>query len=165
MAIHLGEASPMCQPCVHRGLVVRQVMRDGDAKLFLGCRFGPIHSMRHLPRKFCAFINYTQQEAAEAAYATLQVSPPQGREIRWNCSWVPTSNLEEGLQPGGRDLGLSLGRGWGSSFPLLVLCGGGERHVVPPCEDSSPHGRKGACRWSALPPLWRSDALGSAPGP
>nr|XP_020650800.1 tetratricopeptide repeat protein 31 isoform X1 [Pogona vitticeps] len=43
--------------------------------------FGPIHSMRHLPRKFCAFINYTQQEAAEAAYATLQGVELEGSKL------------------------------------------------------------------------------------
>ncbi|XP_042322875.1 tetratricopeptide repeat protein 31 isoform X2 [Sceloporus undulatus] len=34
--------------------------------------FGPIDSIRRLPKRFCAFINYTRQEAAEAAYAALQ---------------------------------------------------------------------------------------------
>ncbi|KAH0615674.1 hypothetical protein JD844_025973 [Phrynosoma platyrhinos] len=40
--------------------------------LSFGCRFGPIDSVRRLPKRFCAFINYTRQEAAEAAYAALQ---------------------------------------------------------------------------------------------
>lgn len=54
---------------------------------FLWGRFGPIDSIRCLPHKSCAFINYSRKEAAEAAYAALQVrllppfSGPEG-EVR-----------------------------------------------------------------------------------
>ncbi|CAI5785022.1 repeat 31 isoform X1 [Podarcis lilfordi] len=34
--------------------------------------FGPIDSIRCLPRRFCAFVNYTCREAAEEAYVALQ---------------------------------------------------------------------------------------------
>ncbi|XP_077789786.1 tetratricopeptide repeat protein 31 isoform X4 [Podarcis muralis] len=39
--------------------------------------FGPIDSIRCLPRRFCAFVNYTCREAAEEAYVALQ-----GVEVR-----------------------------------------------------------------------------------
>ncbi|XP_063166831.1 tetratricopeptide repeat protein 31 [Candoia aspera] len=43
--------------------------------------FGPIDSIRRLPRKFCAFINYTCREAAEAAYAALQGAEVEGCKL------------------------------------------------------------------------------------
>uniref|UniRef100_A0A670JK95 RRM domain-containing protein n=1 Tax=Podarcis muralis TaxID=64176 RepID=A0A670JK95_PODMU len=51
--------------------------------------FGPIDSIRCLPRRFCAFVNYTCREAAEEAYVALQVrrSPPslRGESIAFSC--------------------------------------------------------------------------------
>ncbi|XP_026572986.1 tetratricopeptide repeat protein 31 [Pseudonaja textilis] len=38
--------------------------------------FGPIDSIRCLPHKSCAFVNYSHKEAAEAAYVALQVRLP-----------------------------------------------------------------------------------------
>uniref|UniRef100_A0A8C3RV64 Tetratricopeptide repeat protein 31 n=1 Tax=Chelydra serpentina TaxID=8475 RepID=A0A8C3RV64_CHESE len=43
--------------------------------------FGPIHSVRMLPEKYCAFINYTRKEAAEAAYTALQGAEVQGTKF------------------------------------------------------------------------------------
>ncbi|EMP23904.1 Tetratricopeptide repeat protein 31 [Chelonia mydas] len=43
--------------------------------------FGPIHSVRMLPEKYCAFINYTKKEAAEAAYAALQGAEVEGTKF------------------------------------------------------------------------------------
>ncbi|XP_067389615.1 tetratricopeptide repeat protein 31 isoform X2 [Emydura macquarii macquarii] len=43
--------------------------------------FGPIHSVRMLPEKYCAFINYTRKEAAEAAYAALQGAEVEGTKF------------------------------------------------------------------------------------
>lgn len=37
------------------------------------CRFGEIRSLRLLPERRCAFVNYAHKEAAEAAYAAMQV--------------------------------------------------------------------------------------------
>lgn len=48
---------------------------------FVWGRFGPIDSIRRLPRKFCAFINYTCREAAEAAYAALQGAEVEGCKL------------------------------------------------------------------------------------
>nr|XP_056711716.1 tetratricopeptide repeat protein 31 [Euleptes europaea] len=44
--------------------------------------FGPIDSVRCLPQKFCAFINFTRREAAEAAYAALQGVDVEGRKLQ-----------------------------------------------------------------------------------
>ncbi|KAG6920765.1 tetratricopeptide repeat domain 31, partial [Chelydra serpentina] len=49
--------------------------------------FGPIHSVRMLPEKYCAFINYTRKEAAEAAYTALQVRPGLGRGSGGTGPW------------------------------------------------------------------------------
>ncbi|KAM3831515.1 tetratricopeptide repeat protein 31 isoform 2-T2 [Vipera latastei] len=43
--------------------------------------FGPIDSIRCLPHKSCAFINYSRKEAAEAAYAALQGIEVEGRKL------------------------------------------------------------------------------------
>ncbi|XP_061439750.1 tetratricopeptide repeat protein 31 isoform X1 [Rhineura floridana] len=43
--------------------------------------FGPIDSIRCLPRRFCAFVNYTRKEAAEAAYAALQGVEVEGSKL------------------------------------------------------------------------------------
>ncbi|XP_039189792.1 tetratricopeptide repeat protein 31 isoform X2 [Crotalus tigris] len=43
--------------------------------------FGPIHSIRCLPHKSCAFVNYSRKEAAEAAYAALQGTEVEGRKL------------------------------------------------------------------------------------
>uniref|UniRef100_A0A8C8S4W9 Tetratricopeptide repeat protein 31 n=1 Tax=Pelusios castaneus TaxID=367368 RepID=A0A8C8S4W9_9SAUR len=43
--------------------------------------FGPIHSVRMLPEKYCAFINYTQKEAAEAAFGALQGAEVEGTKF------------------------------------------------------------------------------------
>ncbi|CAM2113772.1 unnamed protein product [Caretta caretta] len=43
--------------------------------------YGPIHSVRMLPEKYCAFINYTKKEAAEAAYAALQGAEVEGTKF------------------------------------------------------------------------------------
>ncbi|XP_030402953.1 tetratricopeptide repeat protein 31 isoform X3 [Gopherus evgoodei] len=52
-------------------------------KLLRRCfeEFGPIHSVRMLPEKYCAFINYTKKEAAEAAYAALQGAEVEGTKF------------------------------------------------------------------------------------
>ncbi|XP_053885494.1 tetratricopeptide repeat protein 31 isoform X1 [Malaclemys terrapin pileata] len=52
-------------------------------KLLRSCfeGFGPIHSVRMLPEKYCAFINYTKKEAAEAAYAALQGAEVEGTKF------------------------------------------------------------------------------------
>ncbi|XP_062991909.1 tetratricopeptide repeat protein 31 isoform X2 [Elgaria multicarinata webbii] len=43
--------------------------------------FGPIDSIRQLPRKSCAFVNYSRREAAEAAYAALQGVEVDGSKL------------------------------------------------------------------------------------
>ncbi|KAM6441148.1 tetratricopeptide repeat protein 31 isoform 3-T3 [Liasis olivaceus] len=43
--------------------------------------FGPIDSIRRLPRKFCAFVNYTCKEAAEAACTALQGAEVEGCKL------------------------------------------------------------------------------------
>ncbi|KAJ6658529.1 hypothetical protein lerEdw1_019916 [Lerista edwardsae] len=43
--------------------------------------FGPIDSIRRLPRRFCAFVNYTRKEAAEAAFRTLQGAEVEGSRL------------------------------------------------------------------------------------
>ncbi|XP_067324555.1 tetratricopeptide repeat protein 31 isoform X2 [Anolis sagrei] len=43
--------------------------------------FGPIASIRRLPQRFCAFVNYTRREAAEAAFAALQNVEVEGNKI------------------------------------------------------------------------------------
>ncbi|XP_053110556.1 tetratricopeptide repeat protein 31 [Hemicordylus capensis] len=43
--------------------------------------FGPIDSIRRLPRKFCAFVNYTRREAAEEAYKALQGAEVEGARL------------------------------------------------------------------------------------
>uniref|UniRef100_A0A8C5SGB7 Tetratricopeptide repeat domain 31 n=1 Tax=Laticauda laticaudata TaxID=8630 RepID=A0A8C5SGB7_LATLA len=43
--------------------------------------FGPIDSIRCLPHKFCAFINYSHKEAAEAAYVALQGAEVEGCKL------------------------------------------------------------------------------------
>ncbi|XP_066488943.1 tetratricopeptide repeat protein 31 [Tiliqua scincoides] len=43
--------------------------------------FGPIDSIRRLPRKFCAFVNYTSKEAAEAAFTALQGVEVEGSKL------------------------------------------------------------------------------------
>ncbi|XP_034992662.2 tetratricopeptide repeat protein 31 isoform X1 [Zootoca vivipara] len=40
--------------------------------------FGPIDSIRCLPRRFCAFVNYACREAAEKAYVALQGAEVEG---------------------------------------------------------------------------------------
>ncbi|XP_077157522.1 tetratricopeptide repeat protein 31 isoform X2 [Paroedura picta] len=44
--------------------------------------YGPIDSVRCLPQRFCAFVNYTHREAAEAAYADLQGVEVDGRQLQ-----------------------------------------------------------------------------------
>ncbi|XP_048366160.1 tetratricopeptide repeat protein 31 [Sphaerodactylus townsendi] len=44
--------------------------------------FGPIDSIRCLPQKFCAFVNYTSREAAEAAFVALQGADVAGRKLQ-----------------------------------------------------------------------------------
>ncbi|XP_059577228.1 tetratricopeptide repeat protein 31 isoform X1 [Alligator mississippiensis] len=43
--------------------------------------FGPIHSIRPIPEKFCAFVNYTQREAAEKAFAAMQGAEVEGTKL------------------------------------------------------------------------------------
>lgn len=43
--------------------------------------FGPIDSIRRLPRRFCAFVNYTSKEAAEAAFRALQGMEVEGSKF------------------------------------------------------------------------------------
>ncbi|XP_029140993.1 tetratricopeptide repeat protein 31 [Protobothrops mucrosquamatus] len=43
--------------------------------------FGPIDSIRCLPHKSCAFVNYSRKEAAEAAYAALQGAEVEGCKL------------------------------------------------------------------------------------
>ncbi|KAK2523409.1 hypothetical protein Q9966_012065 [Columba livia] len=45
------------------------------------CRFGEIRSLRLLPERRCAFINYTHKEAAEAAYAAMQDAELEGSRL------------------------------------------------------------------------------------
>ncbi|NXK28761.1 TTC31 protein, partial [Arenaria interpres] len=43
--------------------------------------FGEIHSIRMLPERRCAFINYTQKAAAEAAYVAMQDAEVEGSRL------------------------------------------------------------------------------------
>ncbi|NXF95025.1 TTC31 protein, partial [Eubucco bourcierii] len=44
-------------------------------------RFGEIHSIRMLSERRCAFINYTQKKAAEAAYAAMKEAELEGSRL------------------------------------------------------------------------------------
>ncbi|XP_075774134.1 tetratricopeptide repeat protein 31 isoform X2 [Pelodiscus sinensis] len=66
--------------------------------------FGPIHSVRLLPEKFCAFINYSSKEAAEAAYAALQGAEVEGTKFVLQLkhpdhATPPPGRAGSGLQP------------------------------------------------------------------
>ncbi|XP_070612864.1 tetratricopeptide repeat protein 31 isoform X3 [Erythrolamprus reginae] len=43
--------------------------------------FGPVESVRCLPHKACAFVNYSHQGAAKAAYKALQGAEVEGRRL------------------------------------------------------------------------------------
>ncbi|XP_015264399.1 PREDICTED: pre-mRNA-splicing factor RBM22-like [Gekko japonicus] len=62
------------------GNLTPKVTQDALLRYFLP--FGPIESIRCLPQKFCAFINYTRREAAEAAYAALQGVEVEGKSLQ-----------------------------------------------------------------------------------
>ncbi|XP_062837993.1 tetratricopeptide repeat protein 31 isoform X2 [Anolis carolinensis] len=61
------------------GNLVQAVTEEVLLRYFLP--FGPIASIRCLPRRFCAFINYTRREAAEAAFVALQNIEVEGNKI------------------------------------------------------------------------------------
>ncbi|XP_074848230.1 tetratricopeptide repeat protein 31 isoform X2 [Carettochelys insculpta] len=80
-------------------------------KVLRGCfeLFGPIHSIRLLPEKHCAFVNYTRKEAAEAAYAALQGAEVEGTKLVLQLKHPAHATPPPGrggpgsaLQPGGR---------------------------------------------------------------
>ncbi|KAL8206427.1 UNVERIFIED_CONTAM: hypothetical protein K2H54_002963, partial [Gekko kuhli] len=62
------------------GNLTPKVTEDALLRYFLP--FGPIESIRCLPHKFCAFINYMRREVAEAAYAALQGVEVEGRKLQ-----------------------------------------------------------------------------------
>ena len=46
-----------------------------DYSNVLPCRYGPVTSIRMLPEKYCAFVNFKTKEAAGQAMNGLQVCP------------------------------------------------------------------------------------------
>ena len=50
-------------------------------------RYGPVTSVRTLPEKFCAFVNFKTKEAAGKAMQSLQVRVRTGVQTSPCCEW------------------------------------------------------------------------------
>uniref|UniRef100_A0A8C6Y4Z3 Tetratricopeptide repeat domain 31 n=1 Tax=Naja naja TaxID=35670 RepID=A0A8C6Y4Z3_NAJNA len=72
--------------------------------------FGPIDSIRCLPHKSCAFVNYSHKEAAEAAYVALQGAEVEGRKLILQLKHPTCHCPLQGSPPPRPLLGMKTGR-------------------------------------------------------
>lgn len=58
-----------------------------EHRMWVFFRYGPVTSVRTLPEKFCAFVNFKTKEAAGKAMQSLQVRVRAGVQTSPCCEW------------------------------------------------------------------------------